>query len=89
MRATSPLGRTIYHYFDKENYLLTRTDALVDDNINSFVITTEFKIYSDFEGYLFPQKIIEKSPYFSMIYDLTYKINSEISDTTFLPYSTD
>lgn len=89
LKAQSPLGRILLYYFDKDTYLLTRTDTYVENNLNSFVITTEFSDYSDIQGFMFPNTVIEKSPYFTMRYEFNYIINPEFSETTFLPASSD
>ncbi len=89
LKAESPLSRKLYYYFDKDTYLLTKAETLVENNLNTFLITTEFINYDEFEGFLFPKSVIEKSPYFNIMYDFNYKINPEFNETTFLPESTD
>jgi len=73
-------------FFNKETYLLDKTETLQDSPRGKMLVTVKYDEYTSVEGVKLPKKISTETPMFTMETMMTYEVNkSGIDDSMFSP----
>ncbi|MBL7997430.1 MAG: insulinase family protein [Candidatus Kapabacteria bacterium] len=77
------LGKEQELYFNEKTMLLSRVDKTQNTPQGPIVITQRFSNYENTGGVMLPKTERQESPFFTVITESTYEVNTPVNDTEF------
>ena len=89
LKAVSPTKKEKVYYIDANSYLINKIDTKEESLQGPIILTEKLSNYQPFGSILLPTEVENFSPVYTSSITYTYKINENILDSEFLPYSKD